>query len=179
MWGLSGICIGCVFLCPKICDLFIQKMHSDWISWVISHDHDDKSVQRWMWWRKLEGSALFSKSLTLHEDILLWRIQCIFLRHGFLLIKEIILLPCLFCEFWKQEVRHSYIGFFCCFLFFSKLETISYMQLKDFISRGEKKSAWILWKMCKFMKSLLKLWVWPWTQRENSAPVVDLGHSML
>lgn len=25
LWGLSGICIGCVFLCPKICDLFIRK----------------------------------------------------------------------------------------------------------------------------------------------------------
>lgn len=156
MWGLSGICIGCVFLCPKICDLFIKKMHSDWISWVISHDHDDKSVQRWMWWRKLEGSALFSKSLTLHEDILLWRIQCIFLRHGFLLIKEIILLPCLFCEFWKQEVRHSYIGCFLLFFVFFKTGNYILHAIKRFHLEGGKKECLNLVKNVQVYEKFVK-----------------------
>lgn len=31
----------CIFMSSKICDLFIKKLHSNWISWVICHDHDD------------------------------------------------------------------------------------------------------------------------------------------
>lgn len=83
-----------------------------------------------MRWRKLEDcSALFLTSVTLHEDTLLWRIQCIFLRHGFLSIKEMILLPWLFCEFWNRKSD------ILLYSFLQNMQTVSYMQLKDFIVR--------------------------------------------
>lgn len=51
MWGLSGICIGCVFLCPKNMWFIYQKkkkkkkMLSNWNCLVISLDLNQSSAE--------------------------------------------------------------------------------------------------------------------------------------
>lgn len=120
-WGLSGICIGCVFLCPTTCDLFIKKMHIDWNCSVISLN--------------VVKEALFLTLVTLHEDTLLWRIQCIFLSHGFLSIKEIILLPCLFRDSGETKTDTLLYNFFCILPAIKRLFCVKEVQWLNLVDK--------------------------------------------
>lgn len=128
--------------------IYLSKgTHTDRIPLVISHDI--YQPQHWMWWRKVGGlfSPVFATSVTLHEDTLLWRIQCIFLRHGFLSIKEVDLTA--LAVSWiltKGSQTH---------LFYSVL-LLYFMQLQYFIVRKE----WLLQKHANWMDwTCLERWV--------------------
>lgn len=111
----------------------------------------------------------FLTSMTSHEDTLLWRVQCIFLRHGFLSIKEIILLPCLFSEFWNRK---------------SSILLCSFLQNKSILLAikifcWETNSGWISSTACgtviifksrslMYLISLLPLFVFEYFDRANA-----------
>lgn len=131
-----------------------EKMNINWNSLVISLDFNQSRTECGEGsWRIVQ--PCFSTSVTIHEDTLLWRIWCIFLRHGFLSIKEMILLPFLFCEFWNRNWH-----VLCSFL--KHIQSVSYWKLKDFIVRKRKYTAWILWTTCNGIwgkNALLLSWV--------------------
>lgn len=79
------------------------KMHSNWISWVICHG---KSIEHWTSRRKLKWfNAVFQivdikwRRTAVKNNVYIFKKK----KHGFLLIKENILLPWLFCDFWRRK----------------------------------------------------------------------------